>query len=46
VAPLAVKFAAAPLQMVVLGETVTFIGVTVTVTVAVDEHDPVVPVTV
>lgn len=46
VAPLAVKVVEAPLQMDALGETVKANGVTVTVTVWVEEQVPVVPVTV
>ena len=46
VAPPAVNVVDAPLQMFVLGDKVRASGVTVTVTVAVFEHVPVVPVTV
>ena len=46
VAPPAVNVVDPPLQILVLGETVSPSGVTVTVTVPVAEHDPVVPVTV
>lgn len=45
-APPAVKAVEAPVQMFAAGETVRFNGVTVTVTFAVAEQEPVVPVTV
>lgn len=46
VAPLAVKTVEPPLQIEVFGDTVRASGVTVTVTVPVALHDPLVPVTV
>ena len=46
VAPPAVNVVEAPVQIFAAGETVKFKGVTVTVVVALAEHDPVVPVTV